>query len=61
MGFHALTVRDVEPLRGRRLSGGRGGGEENVPRKAITIDVSGTPEGATEAICHALEAGSARI
>ncbi len=31
------------------------------PRNAITIDVSGTPEGATEAICHALEAGSARI
>lgn len=30
------------------------------PRNAITIDVSGTPEGATEAICHALEAGSAR-
>ncbi|HEY9397461.1 MAG TPA: gluconokinase [Burkholderiales bacterium] len=30
------------------------------PRNAITIDVSGTPEGATEAICQLLEAGSAR-
>lgn len=27
------------------------------PRNAITIDVSGTPEGATEAICQVLEAG----